>query len=49
MVYIMSRVTGIPVVEFSDHIRHKPGFIATEEGLMPEIWDLGSRVIELFM
>ena len=36
-----------PVFGFSDQVAHKPGCTATEDGLRPEILDLGSREIVL--
>ena len=36
-----------PVFGVSDHVRHKPGCTATEDGFRLEISDLGSRGIVL--
>ena len=45
----MSRVTRKPVLSVSNHVRHKPGCTATEDGYMLEISDLGNSVIVLSM
>ena len=36
-----------PVFEVSDQVRHKPGYTATEDGLMLKILDIGSKGIVL--
>ena len=45
----MSRVMRKPVFVVSDHVQHKQGYTATEDGLRLEIKDLGSRGIVLSM
>ena len=43
----MSLVLRKPVFGVSDHVRHKPGWTATENGWRLEILYLGSRGIAL--